>query len=418
MTATRTRRGSAGRAVTLAVTVTAAALLATGCGTPDGEDARPGTSRGGADAASPSGGGSESPAASGAPALSWSYDRVLDGDASLADMAVVAEDDIWAYGTGRGPTGGTNDQYLLHYDGTRWRERPLPGVLGSEPGTVRLDAVGSGQVWLTATGAAQDQPRVARWDGHRWSALPRPPAGRVADVEAFAPDDVRMLAGEDQVLRWDGRRWTATRLPASVESLDGTAPDDLWAVGFRRTGSETGELTQPATVHFDGHSWRLVETPAYHFAEPVPPEPDATLDHVFALAPDDVRVYGTHTFNHGEGEDEPDDERIRLRWDGTAWRDQPSLPGECGGRIPVARDGDAGLVLDGNWYVTTDGACAKIKRSRLPERGGVTKESHQSLWLEEVAPVPGTDEIIGVGHVQVNQSGNPMAKAVIVSLKR
>lgn len=30
--------------------------------------------------------------------------------------------------------------------------------------------------------------------------------------------------------------------------------------------------------------------------------------------------------------------------------------------------------------------------------------------------MPGTDEVVGVGHVQVNQSGNPMGKAVVVRL--
>lgn len=44
--------------------------------------------------------------------------------------------------------------------------------------------------------------------------------------------------------------------------------------------------------------------------------------------------------------------------------------------------------------------------------------SAQLLWLTSVIPVPGTDTVLGAGHVQVDQSGDPMEKAVVVSLRR
>ncbi|WP_338896450.1 hypothetical protein WBG99_12775 [Streptomyces sp. TG1A-60] len=415
-----------GMALLAAFTVTCVFAVA-GCGAPGGSagagEQSGKTSGPGSGAASGPGSGE-----SAKKRMSWAYDRILDGSASLGDMAVVAEDDIWAYGSREG-SGGAREQFLLRYDGTDWREQPLPGGLGTDLAHVRLDPVGaagptgSGEVWLTAsTGyGGQGGTRITRWDGASWTAL-EAPSGRLVDLRAFGPDDVWVLAGENRAQHWDGTRWTAMPLPTSgVASLDGIATDDLWAVGYRNTDAADGagetELTQPVAAHWDGRTWERTETPEYHFPEPVPPEPGASLDLVVALAKDDVRAYGSHSFNHGEAEDEPDDEAVRIRWEGREWVDQPAVAGECAERVPVSRDGGKGLFLDGNRYLAADGTCVKITRSRLPNEGGVRKDSRQSLWLDELARLPGTDRVIGVGHVQVNQSGNPMSKAVVVSLR-
>ncbi|MET8227743.1 hypothetical protein [Streptomyces sp. NPDC005301] len=60
----------------------------------------------------------------------------------------------------------------------------------------------------------------------------------------------------------------------------------------------------------------------------------------------------------------------------------------------------------------------KIGRHRLPLSTGARKESNQSLWLEEVHRIPGTDEWLGAGLVQVNQSGDPFSAPVVVRLQR
>ncbi|MFC7468478.1 hypothetical protein ACFQVA_14355 [Actinomadura keratinilytica] len=91
-------------------------------------------------------------------------------------------------------------------------------------------------------------------------------------------------------------------------------------------------MTQTAAHHFDGSRWKTVDTPLRRFADPVPPEAGAALGTVFAVAPDEVYAYGRHSFNHGEVEDEPDDEELRLRWDGKRWRDLPGAEGACGTR--------------------------------------------------------------------------------------
>ncbi|MGP3981839.1 hypothetical protein [Streptomyces sp. KR80] len=362
--------------------------------------------------------------------VTWRYDKVFKdkGLGQLSGMIATAGDDIWVVGNATRTVSYAGDEsaddgFLLHYDGTRWQRRPMPTAFGDSVYEARFDAVDSGGFLLTASLEDLKAPRMARWDGMRWTALPKLPDGhQAADVKAFAADDIWVVDGQTGAYHWDGTRWTAMDLPVTVSALDGVASDDLWAVGYRNTNDvdtgREGEFTQPAAVHWDGRAWKLVRTPEYHFPAPAPSEPGASLTEVVALAKDDVRVYGEHTFNHGEEDNEPADEDIRLRWNGTRWTKLPNAKGACADRGHAVRDGEHGLLLSGSRYLTADGDCVKISHPRLPSTDGIKSSSQQSLWLNAIEPIPGTDKILGVGHVQVNQAGNPTGRSVIVSLKR
>lgn len=357
-----------------------------------------------------------------ATSLTWEFEHIADFSGELADVAVLAEDDIWAVGS---ENNGEPNAHLLHYDGSKWKREPLPDALGDSVYPPSLEEVGEEELWLRPQNLedASAVNRWAKWDGTSWSALPSPPAGNVGELDASGPDDIWALSGEQTAQHWDGTRWSATRLPYEASDLAVVGPDDVWAVGSRSTGPGTqlegsdDGYGQPASMHWDGTSWKAVETPQARFEEPLPPSPGAGLGQVFALDSGEVRAYGINSFDHGEVEDEPADELIRLRWDGAKWVEQESAPGGCESRTPVGQD-DGGLFLDGNWYLTDDGRCVKIKRHRLPLSTGARKESNQSLWLEEIHRVPGTDAWLGAGHVQVNQSGDPFDAPVVVRLKR
>ncbi|WP_371525329.1 hypothetical protein OG302_03585 [Streptomyces sp. NBC_01283] len=389
-----------------AVVVLAAVLTAAGCGT----DSAPGGSR-------------EDDRAKGSEgSLTWEFEHIADFSGELADVAVLAEDDIWAVAT---ENNGESNAHLLHYDGTKWKREPLPEALGDSTYPPILEEVGEKALWLRPQTSQNGNAvnRWAEWDGSRWSAVPSPPPGNIGDFEAPGADDIWALDSERTAQHWDGTRWTTTRLPYGTSDLAVAGPDDVWAVGSRSTGPGTriegsGErYSQPASMHWDGTSWKAVDTPQARFEEPLPPEPGASLGQVFALDNGEVRAYGSNSFNHGEAENEPADEFIRLRRDGSKWVDQKDAPGGCALRTPVGQD-DKGLFLDGNWYLTDDGRCVKIERHRLPLSTGARKGSNQSLWLKEIHRVPGTGEWLGAGHVQVNQSGDPFGAPVVVRLKR
>ncbi|WP_327664237.1 MULTISPECIES: hypothetical protein [unclassified Streptomyces] len=387
----------------------ASLLAVAGCGTPGGQAKAPSSSK--------------APKAE----LSWKFEHIADFNGELTDVAVLAEDDIWA-------TGAENDgnyaSLLLHYDGERWSREPLPDALGDGEGyPPMLEEIGDKGLWMRSMPRQDGVPQAdaaaakwAQWDGTRWSPVTNPPPGAAGNLDATSPDDIWTLTGEQTAAHWDGTRWTTTRLPYKVSDLAVAGPDDVWAVGSRSTGPGTetvhGEpYDQPASTHWDGTSWKPVDTPRARFDEPIPPEPVAGLNKVFALEDGQVRAYGTNSFNHGEVEPEPDDQYIRLRWDGAKWAEQDPAPGQCELRIPVGQE-KGGLFLDGNWYLTDDNRCVKIKRERLPLSTGARKASNQMLWLKEIHRIPGTDEWIGAGKVEVMQSGDPFGAPVVVRLER
>ncbi|MFF2509481.1 hypothetical protein ACFVTY_39895 [Streptomyces sp. NPDC058067] len=424
----RTAAGDRCRSL-VAVAALVATLSVASCGTSSGPTGSRTTKSG--DTAHPKGDQSSPNTPPGY--LTWEFEHIADFSGKVSDIAALSKDDVWAVAT---ENNGQADAHLLHFDGTEWKREPLPDALGATTYPPILEEVGQETLWLRpsamigAGGVTGESPGPlpwAQWDGTRWSTVPNlPPGGEVADFEAAGPDDIwtldQPLEGRPSARHWDGSRWTTTRLRYAASDLAIAGPDDVWAVGSRSTGPGTelgfGEsYNQPVTMHWDGTSWKSVETPQFRFEEPIPPEPGASLQQVFALDDGEVRAYGKNTFNHGETDDEPADEFIRLRWDGSTWAEQEPAPGECGRRIPVGQD-DWGLFLDGNWYLTDDGRCVKIKRHRLPLSTGARKESNQSLWLEEIHRVPGTDEWLGAGHVQVNQSRDGFGAPVVVRLKR
>ncbi|MFE7841430.1 hypothetical protein ACFU53_36865 [Streptomyces sp. NPDC057474] len=337
------------------------------------------------------------------PRMTWEYDRVFPDTNELSDVAATASDDIWVAGDG----------FLLHDDGTGWQRRPMPASSGDSVHGARFDAVDSGGFLLTASEKDGNARRMARWDGTRWTALPELPGSRAMDVRAFAADDIWVLDGKTGVYHWNGTRWTATDLPVTVTALDGVAPDDLWAVGHHYPHGPDERLglpgAQPAAMHWDGHVWSRIPVPEYHYTVPAAEEL-AYFTEVAALAKGDVRVYGKHTSISEDDEPDPAPEDVRQRWNATAWTKLPNAEGTCSDRGPWVDDGERGAVLSAGRYLTADGLCAGIAQSKLPSADGIRSGAQQSLRLNAITAVPGTDRIIGVG-----SAGD---SSVIVSLER
>ncbi|MET8683972.1 hypothetical protein ABZV77_07115 [Streptomyces sp. NPDC004732] len=393
--------------------VAALALLAVGCG----------TQRSGADA-------DDRPGKSRAAGLSWAFERIDDVPGELIDGAAMAPDDIWALGSDDVGDGRLAKAHLLHFDGKKWTREPMP--VDGAPHLFRIDSLGSAGIRLSAVGrpgAAPETLRYALWDGTRWKPLDSAPegdapAGQLTDVEVITQDDVWVLQGDGKVTHWDGSRWTVTPMPAKVAALAGSATDDVWAVGSRTTGPGVGgpggEVGQLAAMHFDGDKWSLTKTPTLRFPDPLPPKPYAEFTGVDVASRTYVRAHGAHSYEGYDGEEvrDPEAQSVELSWDGTRWKESEPLPGACAYRSPVARDGDRGFFMNGNWHLTTGGTCTKIKKLRLPAGLGARPESQQQLWLKKIIAVPGTGQVLGFGSVEVIQSGAAPDRAVVVSLKR
>ncbi|MGP4049586.1 hypothetical protein [Streptomyces sp. 2A115] len=364
------------------------------------------------------------------PDLTWKYDKVLKGEdgrtPALSGVIAPAADDLWVVGqSDLGHDGGASvdDGFLMHYDGTDWQRRPMPASFGGSVYNARFDAFDSGSdgFLLTAGRQSLNSLRMAHWDGIRWTALPElPDDPRASDVKAFASNDIWVLDGQSGAYHWDGSRWTTMDLPTSVSALDGVAPDDLWAVGDRGpyVGGTDPVLghTQPAAVHWDGRTWELVEMPEYHYTVPAP-EAYAQLTEVVASAKDDVRAYGVLSSYSEDDESDPPAQDIRLRWNGTRWTKLPNAEGACADRGRSVRDGEGGLVVGAGRYRTADGDCEGIAKPELPSGDGIRSSAKQSLRLNAIVAVPGTDKVFGVGSVGISQGGDSTYRLVIASLK-
>ncbi|MEW2392419.1 hypothetical protein AB0933_29065 [Streptomyces venezuelae] len=400
-----------------AAAVAVLAFLAVGCG----------TQKSGGDADDRAG----KPRAAG---LSWAYERIDERDGELIDGAARAPDDIWALGGDDVGDGRLTRGHLLHFDGKKWAREPMP--VDGDPHLSRLDSLGSAGIRLSTVdkSGAEEKRRYALWDGARWTPLGGAaaaeglsgdaPRGQLTDVEVITQEDVWVLQGDGGVTHWDGSRWTVTPMPTKVVALAGSASDDVWAVGSRTEGpgigGRGGEVRQPAAMHYDGKKWSLSRTPTYRFPDPVPPGPYAEFTGIDVASKTFVRAHGGHSYKGYDGEEvrDPESEAVELSWDGTRWKDSDPFPGACAHRNPVARDGDRGFFMNGNWHLTTDGTCTRIKKRRLPDGQGARPGSEQQLWLKKIVAVPGTDKVLGFGAVDVLQSGAAPHRAVVVSLRR
>lgn len=156
-------------------------------------------------------------------------------------------------------------------------------------------------------------------------------------VKAFAEDDVWAVGHyrvefpgthEDYTLiqHWDGNEWRVVPSPSpgldydggtrcDLYAIDGTAPDDIWAVGVWKTQNVAGHVgSQPLMLHWDGSTWEWVEAP-FSVAHSSGSFPFA----VVALAPDNVWAGGIWPAPTGYGFD-----ALMLHWDGSSWEVVPT----------------------------------------------------------------------------------------------
>lgn len=317
----------------------------------------------------------------------WRYAYISERPGSrITGITTAGPQEAWAAGAVDGRL------LLLRHDGTAWREAeppPGPPVVPSA-GEVWIAASGPDDVWLllpeVVPGEKHHRALMAvRWDGSAWHQIPgRIESPGVAAFKVLGPADAWAVLGpgEQEALRWDGRSWTKVPLPANATALDGSRATGLWAVGFRTSGEgvTATEEAQPAAMRWDGGSWRLVRTPTYAFPSPKPPEGTASLESVLVLGRDDVWASGTHTFNHGEVENEPaDPPPILLHWDGRSWTRQDAS-GDRDYCCPLLAAGPSGsaLVVSGSprlresWRLASPGA-SPVKLPSLPKVPGLKR---------------------------------------------
>ena len=111
----------------------------------------------------------------------WEVSRHAAWKEPLTMAAPVAPDDVWAIAGGSFTTAGTygvSPVQVLHWTGSTWRVELSRGGASSVIPT-GLAAVSADDAYVTGHYAATQQPFIEHWDGTRWRSLPLGLAGHV-----------------------------------------------------------------------------------------------------------------------------------------------------------------------------------------------------------------------------------------------
>jgi hypothetical protein len=162
-------------------------------------------------------------------------------DGGLEDLAVISADDVWAVGD---RAAGANT-LIIHWDGSAWSRVPSPSPENHSNYLHGVSATSSTDVWAVGSSGYSDG-LIAHWDGRSWSVVAHPPyhdQEEFRGVFAVAPDDAWVVGDQFSsfkerpiILHWDGAVWSNVPLPGArglLEDVDGTGPNDVWAVGSK-----------------------------------------------------------------------------------------------------------------------------------------------------------------------------------------
>ena len=226
--------------------------------------------------------------------------------------------DVWAVGKL-----GT----IIHFDGTRWSVTPTPTAVDFNA----VFAIAPGDAW-----AVGDNGIVLHWNGLQWSYFEVPTSKDILDVWASGPNDVWVLpeesSGAFHVLHWNGSKWLEIPYSASyasVTQLWGASPGDVWLasdgsdIALRRHRNGSGafvEVSVDGSGRFyiedlDGSApndvWAITNDKVLHFEgavwRPLVPQPstDIQFKAIWSASPRDVWLVA----NYGGIQ----------HFDGTAW---------------------------------------------------------------------------------------------------
>jgi hypothetical protein len=264
---------------------------------------------------------------------------------ALRGVAAVAPDDVWAAGVyGPGPDYGV---YVVHWDGTRWSQVTVPNPNPDYYNNVYdITAISANDVYLVGFYGFDPHPLIMHYDGSSWTVVQNTGVeglGVLNSIRGTGPNDVWAVGSAGYspepasplVLHFDGSTWTRVPVPALVgylASVTAISPTDAWAVGSYYTASPTKTLT----LHWDGAAWTQVDSPN----SPIPGI-GTQLNTVAATGPNDVWAVGAYG-------NSPNAFTYVLHWDGATWN---VIDSQNPGAIRNYARGMAAIAPGDVWFV-------------------------------------------------------------------
>jgi len=197
---------------------------------------------------------------------------------NLAALAVISSNDVWAVGTGL--IGDEDATATLHWDGSVWSVVPSPNVGPEVDNTLAgVAAVASNDIWAVGTqqptSLTDPHTLILHWNGSAWSVVTSPNDGgssvdnHLLAATAVASNNVWTVgfSGFGTLSEhWDGTSWSVVDTPgvAGGETLFLTSAvalstTNVWAVGefFQTRKSRSRTLTD----QWNGSRWAVVASP-------------------------------------------------------------------------------------------------------------------------------------------------------------
>ena len=190
----------------------------------------------------------------------------------LYGIQALSPADVWT--VGQSSPGLT---LIMHWNGTAWSNSPSSGFTGAVNVLSSISALGPDDMWSVGSAAAPSGTAVLteHWDGAAWTLVngANPMSANVLEsVWGSATNDVwavgygiRASSGHKRTLveHWDGSQWTVVPSPNAtvtdnvLNSVSGSSSTDVWAVGIDDKGGVPATLAE----HWNGSAWAIVKTP-------------------------------------------------------------------------------------------------------------------------------------------------------------
>ena len=154
----------------------------------------------------------------------------------INDVWGASSTDIFAVGGGEGVS------YILHYDGSGWKEQ------FSTPGGGLSGVWGTSGTNVYAVGSRSGEGIVLRYDGKQWKEIHvAKGVSSLTDVWALSNKSVFVVGSQGAILRYNGSQWIklASGTTKTLLSVWGTSGNNVVAGGWNGT-----------LIRFDGSSWK------------------------------------------------------------------------------------------------------------------------------------------------------------------
>jgi hypothetical protein len=191
---------------------------------------------------------------------------------SVQDVVAISPTDVWAVEHFERRDGEV-ETMALHFDGDKWTRVNTPSPR-SNTALMDVHAASATDVWAVGSRNYPSRGLVLHFDGTGWRQVPLPDYFRVrresvfAAVHALAADDVWIVGFRDRnrgtgavSIRWNGVSWRIIRIldvkgHENLLDLDAAGPNQVWTVGDRFVPA----TPFPLAARWDGSSWRRVPT--------------------------------------------------------------------------------------------------------------------------------------------------------------